>query len=343
MTAGSAGPRDRTRGLGDAEIPAGGRIWRSLSGNGALFGGYLILGAHVVTLVVEGVWSVIGDLDYNDPVVDTLTTLALGSTVLAPLIGGSMLFIGELQRRGTVHRNARQRTDTVLPQGSNRSLWRLVAPRWNALWCVACAVASVALVVAAATPELGHVRPFGAFNWMVWSLNGAFLAGLAGQNAGTWLKKTTWARRPEAAAYAASAVHEVRPGHSSRVNIPTADQAEARAAAGAPPGEHTVVAARRRAQEQAGATGDARRTAFWRSVGFRWRFDVWLCALGAVGLWLVGFFLGGRVEFPDDAASLELAAWISGVAGITMLAAGLWATTQFWRAGEDLAAGESLA
>lgn len=199
----------------------------------------------------------------------------------------------------------------MLPQGTNSSLWRMVTPRWNATWLVVCAASSALLLAAANDPRLGYDTALGSSNWTLWSINSLFLAGFAGQNAGTWLKKVAWARRPKA---------------------------DPNVSGGGDPSEHPLLAARRRAQEQGSPT--ARRQAFWRAYAFHWRFDVWLCVLGAIGLWSVGWFLGARHEFPGDSASLELAARIAGSAGVVMLAVGLWSVTQFWRAGEDLSDGE---
>ena len=307
--------RRRTRSSGpldDAAIPVGGGLWRRLGANGALIAGYAILGAHVAIHAVAFAVALDDSVYSGDEGAERLA-LAMGwSTILAPLIGGCVLFIGELQRRGTVRRNPRSPMDATLPQASNTSLWRMVTPRWNALWLVVCGVSSVVLLVGANDPELGHDTAFGSWNWAMWSVNGIMLAGLAGQSAGTWLKKVVWVRHQETAA---------APGRAERA-------------------EHPALARRRAQQRRRSAE---RRPAFWRWFSFRWRFDVWLCTFGAIGLWCTGWFLGARLEFPDDSASLEVAAWISGVAGVVTLTLGLWSVTQFWRAGEDLAGGESVA
>lgn len=98
--------------------------------------------------------------------------------------------------------------------------------------------------------------------------------------------------------------------------------------AGAPP--HPAVARRK--------DGSMGRT-FWRSFSFRWRFDIWLCGLGVLSTWLAAYSALTMEQIPGSGS----AAWIFGSVGAAFTCAGLWATTQFWRAGEDLASGESVA
>lgn len=94
--------------------------------------------------------------------------------------------------------------------------------------------------------------------------------------------------------------------------------------------------ARRRPASSTGRT-------FWRWFSYRWRLDLWSCAVGAVALWAAGAFLGLRSGSPGDADSITSAAVGAAVLGILLLGSGLAATTQFWRAGEDLASSESVA
>lgn len=82
---------------------------------------------------------------------------------------------------------------------------------------------------------------------------------------------------------------------------------------------------------------------FWRSFSFRWRFDVWLCALGMIALFLCAVILVSRPAFSWDADGMTVAAALIGGPGVVVLATGLWATTQFWRTGEHLGSGESVA
>ena len=316
--------------LGRAEIPVGDAFWRGLGRNGALVAGYALLGLHVLVVLVAGLLSLIDGTD--DDTIDAAQKLALGSTVLLPLLGSTALFIGELQRRGTMGRNARQRTDTLLPQGTNVSLWRMVSPRWNAVWAAASLLGCALLTWAGADPELGHGTPAGSSNWALWSIHAFILAGFAGQNAGSWLKKVVWARHLSASAADAARASVGGMGAAR----PSSSEAQT-----SPGAEHPIVAARLRAQLEAQPA--ARSERFWRVFSFRWRFDIWLCAIGAVAVWVAVFFLASTIEAPDDAPSLTLAAAIVAPAGLAMLGIGLWATTQFWRAGEDLAAGESLA
>jgi len=107
-----------------------------------------------------------------------------------------------------------------------------------------------------------------------------------------------------------------------------------------------VAWSRRRASATSTHPALARRTAgrtFWRWFAYRWRLDLWCCALGAMAAWAAGWVLAQRPAFPDEAESITTAAVWLGVAAAVLLVGGLVATTQFWRAGEDLAAAESVA
>ncbi len=94
-----------------------------------------------------------------------------------------------------------------------------------------------------------------------------------------------------------------------------------------------------RAGRPVGEAVSERSVRFWRSFSFRWRVDIWSCAVGAVLLWIAAwaYLLRDRVPDADDGAVVFASA------GVPLLAVGLWATTQFWRSGEDLAGGESVA
>lgn len=91
-----------------------------------------------------------------------------------------------------------------------------------------------------------------------------------------------------------------------------------------------------------------RPSAVWRWVTYRWRIDLWACALGfgalAAGIAITGAMaLSTNFGTPEDYAEARpIAAWLLSVGAVT-LAVGLCAVTQFWRSGEDLASGESLA
>ena len=92
-----------------------------------------------------------------------------------------------------------------------------------------------------------------------------------------------------------------------------------------------------------GTPGDTRLAKFWRSVGFRWRFDLWCVGLGTVVLWFAGWAWVTRDIYAGSTESATLFAYIAWGVGGLMVAWGLWATTQFWRSGEDLAGAESVA
>ena len=127
-------------------------------------------------------------------------------------------------------------------------------------------------------------------------VNGIIAAGAFGATLGTLVKKLAW--------------------------LCTRDRAARRDAAPL----HPALARRQ---------GEPLATRFWRSFSYRWRFDVWLCGIGAVALWLAACFAGGSVQDP--------AIPVFAVVGAVLLAGGVWATTQFWRSGEDLASAESVA
>lgn len=87
--------------------------------------------------------------------------------------------------------------------------------------------------------------------------------------------------------------------------------------------------------------GPSLSTRFWRSFGFRWRFDIWSSAFGLIFVWIAAWVL---VTASPAADSAELVpGYIALAAGVLVFAGGLWAATQFWRAGEDLTAAESVA
>ena len=55
-------------------------------------------------------------------------------------------------------------------------------------------------------------------------------------------------------------------------------------------------------------------------------------------MWVAGFAFLTREHVPGS----DTAALIFGPVGGALVLVGLWATTQFWRSGEDLASGESV-
>jgi len=137
----------------------------------------------------------------------------------------------------------------------------------------------------------------------LWVVNGIIAAGAAGAILGSTVKKWSWFH-----------------GGAQR--------------RGAAPSTHPALARR---------AGASRSREFWRSVGFRWRLDLWFCALGLIVVWLGAVMLLTREVFTGSAESVTVAAsWLI-PAGAAMFVAGLWATTQFWRSGEELASGESVA
>lgn len=89
-----------------------------------------------------------------------------------------------------------------------------------------------------------------------------------------------------------------------------------------------------RARVRAGSeTEESGGAAFWRSFTYRWRFDLWLAMAGGILLgtcWTALYF--------------EDSGFFFGVfgGGVVFLGLAVVTTVNFWRAGEQLAAGESL-
>lgn len=74
--------------------------------------------------------------------------------------------------------------------------------------------------------------------------------------------------------------------------------------------------------------------AFWRWFTFRWRYDLWLAAFGSVFIGTSPMALIFN-DFAFFAGALLI--------GIALCTLGILAATQYWRAGEELGAGESYA
>ncbi len=302
--------------LDGAEIPIGGSLWRALGRNGALTTGYVLLGLHVLVVVVcqlvaasVAPWK-LGSFDI------VVASAPLYSTVFVPLIGSSILFIGELQRRGSIRRNRDAPADTALPQASNTSLWRMISPTWSLFWAVLGGSVCMWLVALMGNEQLATTN--GDLTWVTWLINGLMIAGLSGAALGSMVKKRAWTRR------------QVR---TPRPEVKEVDDLDAL---------HPLLRARveqARGKRRTGGGG----TAFWRWFSFRWRFDAWMCAFGAIGIFFGAAMLQIRGLFPDDRETATLLGTWGIAGGAVLLVAGLYLTTQFWRAGEDLAAAESVA
>lgn len=137
----------------------------------------------------------------------------------------------------------------------------------------------------------------------VWTVNGIIAVGTAGAILGSTVKKYAWLR-----------------GGSTRF------QPEAVA--------HPALAKR---------AESSRSQSFWRWVGYRWRLDLWCCALGLVALWFAAQMLLTREAFESSTQSTTTVAFVLLPGGALLTLVALWAATQFWRSGEDLAGGESVA
>lgn len=280
-------------GLESAQIPVGGGFWRSLGQNGALIVGYALASLHVVVVAVVAL-VLGGDSQPSRAAARPLVMLALGSTVLLPLLAMCFLGIGELVRRGRWGGPSGHKPDALLPQGTNTVSLRLLPVRWNAVWVVVTAPLAGAVLWLNVKDTAEYF--FGGHLETVLTVNGVLLAAAFGTAVGALVKKLWWLRRPQRGD-----------------DVPV----------------HPALARRKDA-----SLG----TRFWRSFSFRWRLDIWLCALGAVGLWLAAYAFATREHVPGS----DSAAVVLGSIGVVLLLTGLWATTQFWRSGEDLASGESL-
>lgn len=113
--------------------------------------------------------------------------------------------------------------------------------------------------------------------------------------------------------------------------------------------------ARRRRAARADAAGPrttgrrVRPSAFWRWFVYRWRLDLWLCGLGALGT-TVAVAVHRLVSSapPDDPMTAgdwrdahQVVTW-TGSLGVAVLAVGVWCGTQFWRSGESIDSAESV-
>jgi len=75
--------------------------------------------------------------------------------------------------------------------------------------------------------------------------------------------------------------------------------------------------------------------AFWRWIDYRFRLDLWAAGIGGMLIALSVTAAPAPENRPIAVAVVAL--------GAVLVAAGIVASTQFWRAGEDLGSGESLA
>jgi len=297
-------------GLADAAIPVGGKLWRALGPNGALVLGYAVLAAHVGLVVTCQLVAVMVPRDHLGIWERTLHDVPMHATVWLPMAGGSTVVIGELQRRGTIRRRSPGRG--TLSRASNESVWRMISPSWSLAWAVLGGSACALLLLLMGHEPWAHVS--GDLTWPPLFFNGIIVAGLAGAALGSWVKKLAWARRHgrvrNLVGVAPAASH---PGSSER---------EPRA--GSEQESHV-----------------AEPSAFWRWFSFRWRIDAWMCAFGAIGLFAGAALLQLLTRLPEDHQTAAPACIGMIVGGAALLVTGAFFTTQFWRAGEDLAAGES--
>ncbi|MCX7523201.1 hypothetical protein OSC27_13060 [Microbacterium sp. STN6] len=93
---------------------------------------------------------------------------------------------------------------------------------------------------------------------------------------------------------------------------------------------YASVVRRRGEAALSGAPGQA----FWAWFTLRWRFDLWLCGVGLLVL------AASSLPLSSGDAGVAVAAIVAGAA---LLAIGLWAACNYWRAGAPLGVGESFA
>ncbi|GAA4160731.1 hypothetical protein GCM10022286_17200 [Gryllotalpicola daejeonensis] len=86
----------------------------------------------------------------------------------------------------------------------------------------------------------------------------------------------------------------------------------------------------------------APRAALWRFITYRWRLDLWVAGVGgaAFGLGLVTPALADP-RIPGDVASALGFSGLMLVVGAGVFAAGLWMSSNYWKAGRPLGSGES--
>lgn len=99
-----------------------------------------------------------------------------------------------------------------------------------------------------------------------------------------------------------------------------------------------------RRQRQRKVVAEAPGRAFWRWFTYRWRLDIWFAGVGGVLLALSPTFIASDVG-PDSAGAPPgahiVAMGAMALAGLLLIAVGVVATLNFWRAGEELGSGES--
>ncbi|MFC4857197.1 hypothetical protein [Actinophytocola glycyrrhizae] len=87
---------------------------------------------------------------------------------------------------------------------------------------------------------------------------------------------------------------------------------------------------------------------FWRAFSYRWRFDLWICGaamlivvVGAMIWWSLANVPADDFGDAEDIREATTVAIVLLSIGVPAMVFGLWACTQFWRAGEDIRTGES--
>ncbi len=138
--------------------------------------------------------------------------------------------------------------------------------------------------------------------WAIVTLNGALLAAVAGAFAASGFKKHAWFRSGMAQQRVLKDTFYKSPQRSRHL----------------------------------------KRAKFWSWFSARFFVDLWCVGVGFALWWFAAWLIVTDDAFAGELDATLIAALIVSVTGAGLVAFGLWATTQFWRSGVDLATGESL-
>ncbi|ROS76738.1 hypothetical protein [Cellulomonas sp. PhB143] len=189
----------------DVEVPVGGAAWRRLRG-GPVWAFGLVL-VTVIALVVVGGGAVYfarlastGDAPEGGAW-QVLGTAAWWLTIVGLLVGAAALWIGDIDRRGSMARSGEPR-GRVLPSATNVSQVVPIGYGWHVGWLALEAVLAVGML-AVSSWAVGAVDSDDLQGYpTAWAFWGLGAAALFGATAGSLVKKVAFRRW--AAAHAAS-------------------------------------------------------------------------------------------------------------------------------------------
>ncbi len=268
--------------------------------------GVVLIALALALLIVGAVLISAGDsLELSGGDDDTIDGLRGGGAILSTVPPGILLLLsvcflipGEQLRRGWIGRNPAP-PDTLLPQASNISRFRMLGAGWHLLWILVGLAVSLTLIgipllswfTGAWPATLSEDSSFSGF----WTIYGSIAFGVVIAAIASFIKKAGY---------------------------------------------------RRAAADGRLTTEDPGGRAFWRWVDYRWRFDLWLAGIGGVLIALAPTFISGDVGPDGDPSALSadlVPVLLMGGAGLVLVVLGILASLQFWRSGEVLGSGESLA